>query len=68
MLSWLHKWQYRNRLAQEDAAVLIARYGESKLYREPPCGHDEKWLGVPFRSSPPPLEARVFDYARPFAI
>jgi hypothetical protein len=32
MLSWLHKWQYRNRLAQEDAAVLIARYGVRASY------------------------------------
>jgi hypothetical protein len=27
MLRWWHKWQDRNRLAQEDATVLIARFG-----------------------------------------
>ena len=32
MLSWWRKWQYRNRLAQEDAAVLIARYGVRASY------------------------------------
>jgi hypothetical protein len=27
MLSWWRNWEYRNRLAQVDATVLIARYG-----------------------------------------
>jgi hypothetical protein len=27
MFRWWHKWQDRNRLAQEDATVLIARFG-----------------------------------------
>jgi hypothetical protein len=27
MLNWWRKWEHRNRLAQVDATVLIARYG-----------------------------------------
>jgi hypothetical protein len=32
MLSWWRKWEYRNRLAQVDATVLIARYGVRASY------------------------------------
>jgi hypothetical protein len=27
MFNWWRKWEYRQRLAEEDATVLIARYG-----------------------------------------
>jgi len=32
MFSWWRKCEYRNRLVQEDAAVLIARYGVRASY------------------------------------